>query len=119
MEDYDGFVLYEALLIPGPDSPRRDIDVYLCPLIDELKILWETGVETYDCASKEKFNMRAVLMWTVNGFPAYGYLSGWSTNGYKACPTYKEDTTSVRLRDKLSYIGHRRFLPPDHLWRKS
>ena len=25
----------------------------------------------------------------------------------------------VRLRDKLSYIGHRRFLPPDYPWRKS
>ena len=105
-----------ALLIPGLDSPGRDrdIDVYLCPLIDKLKILLETGVETYDCVSKEKFNMRSALMWIVNDFPAYGYFSGWSTSGYKACPTCKEDTTSVRLRDKLSYIGHRRFLPPNH-----
>ena len=28
-----------ALLISGPDLPGRDIDVHLCPLIDELKIL--------------------------------------------------------------------------------
>ena len=27
------------LFIPGPDSPRRDIDVYLRLLIDELKVL--------------------------------------------------------------------------------
>ena len=62
--------------------------------------------------------MRAVLMWTVNDFPAYGYLSGWSTGGYKARPTCKKDTTSARLIDTLSYIGHRRFLPPEHPWRK-
>ena len=96
-----------ALLIPGLDLAGRDIDVYLRPLIDELKILWKTGVETYDCVSKEKFNLCAALMWIVNDFPTYGYLFGCSTNGYKACPTCKEDTTSVRLRDKLSYIGQR------------
>ena len=108
-----------ALLIPRLDSPGRDIDVYLCPLIDELRILWEPGVETYDCMSIEKFNMRVALMLTVNDFPTYRYLSGWSTSGYKACPTCMEDTTSVRLRDKVSYVDHRRFLPPEHPWRKS
>ena len=42
-----------ALLILGSDSSGRDIDVYLRPLIDELKILWEMGFETYDCVSKK------------------------------------------------------------------
>ena len=107
------------LRIPGPDSPRRDIDVYLRLLIDKLKMLWDTGAETYDCVLKERFNMRAALMWIVNDFPAYGYLSGWSTSGYKSCPTCNEDTTSIRLREKLSYVGHRRFLPTDHPLRKS
>ena len=68
---------------------------------------------------KEKFNMRVALMWTVNDFLAYGYLSAWSTNGYKACPTCNEDTSSVRLKDKLSYVGHRWFLLTDHPLRKS
>ena len=95
-----------TLLIPGPNFPGIDIDVY-------------TGVETYDCVSKERFNMRTALRWTVNDFPAYGHLSGQSTNGDKAYPTCNEDTTSVRLRDKLSYVSHRRFLPTDHLWKKS
>ncbi len=30
-----------SLLIPGPRSPGKDIDVYLRPLIDELKEYWE------------------------------------------------------------------------------
>ena len=51
-----------TLLILRSYSLERDIDLYLRPLIDELKILWETRVETYDCVSKEKFNMCAALM---------------------------------------------------------
>ena len=34
-----------SLLIQGPISPGKDIDVYLQPLVDELKELWEIGVE--------------------------------------------------------------------------
>ena len=108
-----------SLLIPRLDSPGRDIDVYLCPLIDELKMLWDTRVEIYNCVLKERINMLVTLMWTVSDFPAYGYLSGWSTSGYKAYPTCNEDTTFVRLRDKFSYVGHRLFLPTDYPWRKS
>ncbi|GJS31282.1 hypothetical protein Tco_0491902 [Tanacetum coccineum] len=38
-----------TLLIPGPKSPGKDIDVYLRPLIDDLKVLWALkGVETID-----------------------------------------------------------------------
>ena len=39
-----------SLLIPGPRSPGNDFDVYLQPLIDELKLLWNSGVETYDAS---------------------------------------------------------------------
>ncbi|GKA05545.1 hypothetical protein Tco_0684665 [Tanacetum coccineum] len=41
-----------TLLIPGPKSPDKDIDVYLRPLIDDLKVLWALkGVETIDVAT--------------------------------------------------------------------
>ena len=53
-----------SLLIPGPRSPANDIDIYLQPLIDELKLLWDSGVETYDASRNETFQMRATLMWT-------------------------------------------------------
>ncbi|XP_028102557.1 uncharacterized protein LOC114301795 [Camellia sinensis] len=65
-----------SLLIPGPSSPSNDIDVYMQPLVEELKELWDVGVQTYDISSKENFQMRAALMWTINDFPAYGDLSG-------------------------------------------
>nr|XP_009799015.1 PREDICTED: uncharacterized protein LOC104245146 [Nicotiana sylvestris] len=71
--------MFLSLLIPSPKSPGNNIDLYLQPLIDELKQLWVDGVETYDSYKKQNFQMRAALMWTINDFPAYGMLSGWST----------------------------------------
>nr|GEY68423.1 hypothetical protein [Tanacetum cinerariifolium] len=78
-----------TLLIPGPKSLGKDIDVYLRPLIDDLKVLWaKPGVETIDVATGIKFNMRAMVLWTINDFLARSSLSGWSGQGYKACPAY-------------------------------
>ena len=37
-----------SLLILGPRSPSKDIDVYLQPLIEELEELWVSGVKTLD-----------------------------------------------------------------------
>ncbi|GJR46430.1 zinc finger, PHD-type containing protein [Tanacetum coccineum] len=68
-----------TLLIPGLKSPGKDIDVYLRPLIDDLKDLWaKPGVETIDVATGQKFNMRVMVLWTINDFPARSSLSGWS-----------------------------------------
>ena len=47
------FMLF--LLIPSPYQPGNEIDIYLKPLVYELKELWEEGVETYDAYSKEHF----------------------------------------------------------------
>ncbi|KAH7843036.1 hypothetical protein Vadar_012013 [Vaccinium darrowii] len=108
-----------SLLIPGRHAPGRDIDVYLRPLIDELKELWEDGVQTYDASNGEFFRMHAAVMWTINDFPAYGNMSGWTTKGYLACPICNEDASSQSLRSKIGYMGARRFLPKNHRWRKS
>nr|GEZ74707.1 hypothetical protein [Tanacetum cinerariifolium] len=109
-----------TLLIPGPKSPGKGIDVYLRPLIDDLKVLWaKPGVETIDVATGLKFNMRAMVLWTINDFPARSSLSRWSGQGYKACPTCNEDTPSVRVLGKTAYVGHRRFLKKPHKWRRS
>ncbi|GJU94766.1 auxin efflux carrier component 3-like protein [Tanacetum coccineum] len=39
-------------------------------------------------ATNNEFTMRAMLLWTINDFPARSSLSGWSGQGYFACPTY-------------------------------
>ncbi|XP_062080195.1 uncharacterized protein LOC133784947 [Humulus lupulus] len=70
-----------SLLIPGPKSPGKDYDVFLKPLIEELKELWD-GVNAYDLYGQCMFKLRAAALWTISEFPAYAYLSGWSTAEY-------------------------------------
>ncbi|XP_073116140.1 uncharacterized protein [Elaeis guineensis] len=60
-----------TLLIPGPKCPENDIDVYLQPLIEELKELWDIGVETYDAHTRQNFNLHAAVLWTINDFSTY------------------------------------------------
>lgn len=108
-----------TLLIPGPKQPGNDIDVYLEPLVDELKELWDQGVWTYDAYSKTSFNMKAILMWVIHDFPAYGNMAGCTTKGYNACPICGRNTESEYLScsRKCVYMGHRRFLPQRHKFR--
>ena len=105
-----------SLLIPSPTSPRDDIDVYLQPLVEELNELWDVGVEIFDVSSKESFQMRVALLWTINNFPTYGDISGWSTKGALACPPCNYDSRSHWLRygRKFNYIGQKQFLDSDH-----
>ncbi|XP_071708293.1 uncharacterized protein [Rutidosis leptorrhynchoides] len=109
-----------SLLIQGPKQPGNDIDVYLEPLIDDMMQLWHTGVEVYDAYKKEYFQLRAMIFCTINDFPAYGNLSGYSTKGKKACPVCGDDTCSLWLKNckKLVFMGHRRSLSKRHPYRK-
>ena len=37
-----------SILISGPHQPGIDIDVYLRPLVDDLKTPWNDGIDAYD-----------------------------------------------------------------------
>ncbi|KAL6577531.1 hypothetical protein OROMI_009859 [Orobanche minor] len=106
-----------SLPIQGPKSPGKEIDVYLQPLIEDLIDLFNNGIRTYDASTDQCFQMYATLMWTISDFPAYGDLSGWVTKGKMACPRCRDETSSISLKSKIGYIGHRRFLPASHSWR--
>ncbi|GJZ98917.1 zinc finger, PHD-type containing protein [Tanacetum coccineum] len=60
-----------------------------------------------------------MVLWTINDFLARSSLSRWSRQGYKACPTCNEDTPSMRVLGKTTYVGHQRFLKKPHKWRRS
>lgn len=114
--------MFLTIIIPGRKNPKAKIDVFLQPLIDELKLLWDTGVTTYDVSSSKNFQMKAALMWTINDFPAYGMLSGWSTAGRLSCPICMEQSQAHILDNggKVSFFGcHRQFLPMDHPYRRN
>ncbi|XP_035843919.1 uncharacterized protein LOC118490404 [Helianthus annuus] len=107
-----------SVLISG--TPRNDIDVFLDPLIDDLQLLFEEGVETYDAYAQEKFILRAVVLWTINDYPALGTLCGCPYSGFHGCVVCRKETQCCRLpfSSKQSYAGHRRYLPYNHPFRK-
>ena len=109
------------LIIPRPKSPGNNIDVYLQLLINELKLLWKVGVETFDAHKKQNFHLRAAVLWTTNDFPTYAMLSDWSTKGELACPCCNKKIVSKRLKHghKYCYMGHCHFLPEDDAHRKN
>ena len=109
-----------SMMISGPRQPGNDIDVYLRPLIEDLKMLWEVGVDVFDGYRKESFKMRAMIFCTINDFPAYGNLCRYSVKGHKVCPICEEGTYHHQLQHgkKTVYLGHRRFLRRDHPYRR-
>ena len=74
----------------------------------------------FDGFQNETFQMCAMLFCTINDFPAYGNLSGYSVKGHHASPIYEEDTSYIQLKHgrKIVYTRHRRFLKPHHLYRR-
>ena len=112
-----------SLIIPGKKSVTGDnFDTYLQPLLEELQILWNTGVRTDDAAiyqGSPSFNMKAILLWTMHDFPAYGIVEGCVTKGYRGCPICGENTISRRslaLHKNVYDNQYRRFLPCGHPW---
>ena len=117
------FLIMLALLIPGRESvTSENIDVYLTPLIEELLELWK-GVPAIDVSeepSRQHFKLRALLLWCIHDFPAYGLTSGQVTKGYRACTECGPDVTTRRSKalGKNVYLGHRRYLSRWHPYRR-
>ena len=128
------FFVMLTLIIPGKESVKEDnIHVYLAPLIEELQRLWK-GVMTTDGSVLENasssegsiystnpnFNLRAILMWSIHDFPAYGLLAGQVTKGYRGCPPCGPHVSTRRSKSlgKNVYLGHRRYLAMHHPYRR-
>ncbi|XP_074338682.1 uncharacterized protein LOC141676833 [Apium graveolens] len=82
---------------------------------------WEEGEpNVYDAYTKSYFTLKAILLWTINDFPAYGNLSGCVNKGYMCCPVCVDDTVAKYLSHsrKMCYQGHRRYLARNHPYRK-
>ncbi|CAK8561187.1 unnamed protein product [Lathyrus sativus] len=108
-----------SMIIPGKEAPGNNIEVYLQPLVKELKELWTNGVDTYDSFKKDMFKLHANLMWTISDFLGMGALSGWNTYTGLSCPSCNFQTTPLRLKGsrKWCFMGHCRFLDRRHMFR--
>jgi hypothetical protein len=58
-----------TILISGPTQPGVDMDVFLEPLMEDMKILWETGVQMLDEYHTDSFTLRAIIFVTINDYP--------------------------------------------------
>lgn len=113
-----------SLLIPGPEAvTAKHFDVFLCPLIEELRELWTEGAMCNDAGrwrGEATFTLRAILLWCIHDFPAYAMMAGTSNKGYCACPVCGPGTPA-RYSNHLSKVvyggSHRRWLPPNHPFR--
>ena len=65
-----------SLLMPGPKSVTAEhFDEWMSPLVDELLELWTYGIYCKDAArykESSSFILRAMVIWTIGDFPAYG-----------------------------------------------
>ena len=109
-----------CIMITGPRQPGNDIDVYLTSLIEDLRNLWEEGVDVYDENVGQTFRLRAMIFCTVNDFPAYGNLRRHSVKGHHTCPICEKNTSFIQLKHgkKIVYTRHRRFLKHYHLYQR-
>jgi hypothetical protein len=114
----EGFI-FLALVIPGPKEPKKQMNVFLCPLMEELKELWQ-GVDAYDSHMKCRFNLRAAYLWSIHDYLAYDKFISWCVHGRLNCPMRPDESNAFRLQHgrKVSFFDcHRRFLPLSHEFR--
>jgi len=109
-----------CMMIAGPRQPGNDIDVYLTPLIEDLRKLWVDGVDVYDGNLQQTFRLCAMIFCTINNFLDYGNLSGYSVKGHHACSICEKETSYIQLKHgkKTIYTRHQRFLKPYHQYRR-
>ena len=114
--DQNNFMM--SLLIPGKNSPGKDFHVFMQPLIKDMMKLW-SGVTTVDVCAADPFELHAAFLWSIHDYPGYATMSGRSTRGYYACVHCDVNPCYESLKNKIGYVGHRRFLAMDHPYRKS
>jgi hypothetical protein len=106
------------MLISGPQQPGINIDVYLRPLIDDMKKLWSSSIQVYDAIEKKPFTLHGMILCTVTDIPGGRSVCGQCKGG-KDCMHCLDDTKTIWLNHskKRVYIRHQRFLPKSHPYR--
>jgi hypothetical protein len=84
-----GFI-FLAFVIPGPKELKKQMNVFMQPLFEELKKLWP-GVDAYDSHLKCRFNLRAAYLWLIHDYLAYDKFVGWCVDSRLNCPVCMDD----------------------------
>jgi hypothetical protein len=98
-------LVFLALVILGPKEPRKQMNIFLHPLMEGMKELWQ-GVDAYESHLKCRFNLRAAYLWLIYDYFAYRKFVGWCVHGQLNCPICMNDTNAFRLQHhrKVSFF---------------
>jgi hypothetical protein len=106
------------MIISRPRQLGNDIDVFLEPLMEDMKILWKKGVKMMDASLKKEFTLKAIIFVAITDYPGLFSLSG-QIKGKSGCVVCIDGTcyTYLSASKKLVYMRHRRFLGKKHRYR--
>jgi hypothetical protein len=98
--------IFLVLVIPGPKEPRKQMNIFLRPLMEELKELWQ-GVDAYDNHLKCRFNLRAAYLWSIRDYLTYDKFASWCVHGQLNCPVCMDESDAFRLQHsrKVSFFN--------------
>jgi hypothetical protein len=66
------------MIISRPKQLGNDIDVFLEPLMEDMKILWVDGVKMMDASLKKEFTLKAIIFVTITDYLAFFCYRGRS-----------------------------------------
>jgi hypothetical protein len=76
--------------------------VFLEPLMEDMKILWEDRVDMIDASLKEKFTLKAIIFVTITDYPGLFSLSG-QIKGKTGCVVCIDGTSTLFLMHPRSW----------------
>lgn len=96
-------------LIPGPSEPSLTMNSFLQPLVEELMVLWETGIRIVSKFRSGETNeniIKAVLFCVSCGIPAARKVCGFLGHAAQlGCSKCTKRFTSEGFGHKLCYAG--------------
>jgi hypothetical protein len=100
----EGFI-FLTLVIPGPKELRKQMNIFLHLLMEELKDMWQ-GVDAYDSHLKCRFKLWAAYLWSIHDYLTYGKFVGWCVHGRLNCLVCMDESDAFRLQHsrKVSFF---------------
>jgi hypothetical protein len=92
----EGFT-FLALVIPGPKETKKQMNIFLRLLMEEMKELWQE-IDAYDNHLKYRFNLRAAYLWSIYDYLAYDKFVGWYVYGQLNCLICMDDSDAFRFQ---------------------
>ena len=92
-------------IIPGPHEPKLNINSFLKPLVEELNILWNDGVNVKLPGNNESINVKAALLCVGCDVPATRKLCGFTAHpSRKGCSKCTKSFLGS-VSDGIDYSG--------------